>query len=719
MKNPAPSLPELLHRLDRPAPCYSPVPFWFLNGDLTHREIRRQLRDFQAHGVHGVVLHPRMGLPRRIGYLSPLFFRYLRTAVETAAELGMTVVLYDEGMYPSGSAGGLLVRAHPEYASRGILWTDAPLPGDRVLCRTDHGMLAERPSGGTIRGIHFGEDDGEPDAPPSADILNPEAVAEFIRLTHDAYAREFAPWFGSTIQAFFTDEPSILGRNAPAGMQPWTRGFAEIFEAAGGRLAGLEGLFTGEENEDTALYRSLILRREGEVYYGALSRWCDSHGLALMGHPHQSDDIEVLRYFQIPGQDLVYRWVAPETGGTVGMDSVMAKCGADMARLMHRPRNANECFGACNREGNPWHFTGADMKWYIDYLAVRGVNYFVPHAFFYSLRGLRSQERPPDVGPGSLWWPHYRLWADYMARLSCLRTETEEDISLAVLCRNRDLRPEAVSPLFHSQRAFQYLPESFWAEAREEGGVLLLDGKSYQAVLGEADIFPSVPHDPDRVPPVCLCDPPQPELRAAALRTADGGRLWLLVNEGPEALSARVTLPTRLPLGRMDLWTGDRRVLPSQAAPAGRVFDLVLERNESLLVFACPEGIPLPELLPEEPDTPIRRIPAAEFTLISEDRAQCTQTWEAELPPCETDLLLAPEAEETLELYVNGAFFGVSFWAPHRFRVPRAVLGDDPVSLRLVVRGSLANRYGRPVPYGLRGGKRPDGLGAAERIAPK
>ena len=114
----APSLPALLAHLDQPPRDAAPIPFWFLNGDLTHREIRRQMRDFRDHGVYGVVLHPRMGLSKRIGYLSPLFFRYLRTAVETAAELEMTIVLYDEGMYPSGSAGGQIVREDPELASR-------------------------------------------------------------------------------------------------------------------------------------------------------------------------------------------------------------------------------------------------------------------------------------------------------------------------------------------------------------------------------------------------------------------------------------------------------------------------------------------------------------------------------------------------------------------------------------------------------------------------
>ena len=49
------------------------------------------------------------------------------------------------------------------------------------------------------------------------------------------------------------------------------------------------------------------------------------------------------KYFAVPGQDLVLRWLAPEKDGLAGMDSTMAKCSADAARLMGRRRNSNEC----------------------------------------------------------------------------------------------------------------------------------------------------------------------------------------------------------------------------------------------------------------------------------------------------------------------------------------------------------------------------------------
>lgn len=689
-------MPDFLRFLDRPPREYTPIPFWFLNDDLDHAEIRRQLRDFCDHGVYGVVLHPRMGLSERIGYLSPLFFDYIRTAVEEAKQLGMKIVLYDDGMYPSGSAGGQIVAARPDLASRGIALVDQPQAGDTLICRTEKGCLVERFSMGTIRGVHFGEDDGEANAPRSADILNPEAVQMFIRLTHEAYWREFHEEFGKTIIAMFTDEPSILGRNAET-LQPWSKGFTDLFLKSGGHPEGLIGLFTNEENGDTALYRRLILQRESEVYYAPLSRWCETHGIVLTGHPHQSDDIEAERYFQIPGQDLVFRMVSPERGGTEGMDSVMAKCSADMARLMERKRNANECFGACNRDGNPWHFTGGDMKWMIDWLAVRGVNLFIPHAFYYSLRGPRSSERPPDVGPGNIWWPHYRQWADYMARLSWLMANAELEADIAVLCQNRNLRATDVAPLFKAQKAFHCLPESFWKECREEDGTLTCRNLRYRAVLGPDGLFPTVPHTAENILPDCVCVPPQPDLRVARL-SLKGRALWLLVNEGEKEIHTPLILPTSAGIGQYDLWAARALRTDGQITADGAKIVLRLPRRGSLLLF---EASPAEwEALPVE--SPAVPLSGKIFRLEADEPEKHRKIYSAEIGPCSQDVLLSLDAEEMVELYVNGRFLAAAFWPPQEIRIPADALKNG-AKLHLIVTGSLANVYGnRPVWYGLR-----------------
>lgn len=695
---------ELLQLLAHPDREFSPIPFWFLNGNLTHAELRRQLRDFCEHGVYGVVLHPRIGIPKRIGYLSKEYFSYIRTAVQTAAELEMKIVLYDEGMYPSGSANGQVTQGRPELVSQGIALVSAAQPGDEVLTENEQGTLVVRKSGGTIRGIHWGEDDGEPNAPESADILNPEVVQRFLHLTHDAYYHELHEYFGTTIIGFFTDEPSILGRNTN-GMFPWTKGFAHLFTEAGGELSKLTALFTGEENADTRLYHQMILDREGSVYYAALSNWCEEHGIALMGHPHQSDDIEVERYFGIPGQDLCLRWIAPEKDSLTGLDSTLGKCSADAARLMHRRRNSNECFGACNRDNNPWQLSGGDIKWYTDWLAVRGVNLFIPHAFYYSIAGKRKEERPPDVGPNSSWWPYYTRWSGYMSRLSCLMTDTQSCIRVAVPCRNRALVPEAVRPLFEHQVGFQYLPQSMWEHCTVQEGKLYCEGMRFDFVLGEAEHFPGVPqlsNDPGALCKLadCVCTPAAPDLRCAHF-IRSGTECWFLVNEGETDLHTSLTLPTQSALGQYDLWQNvSCKVRP--AADRVQSFSLDLPHRGSILLFTCTDN--------EYDALPVKQeqllLPTPEFTLQSIDYRKVKKTYTAALS-CNVRQsrslhpILALDAEEMAELWVNGQFAGASFWSTHRFDL-HGLLKEGINELKLIVTGSLANRYGKqPVWYGL------------------
>lgn len=129
----------------------------------------------------------------------------------------MKIVLYDEGMYPSGSASGLVVKDHPELASEGITLTQTVLPGDELLAQAENGALVVRKSGGTMRGLHWGEDDGEKNAPKTADILNPAAVSRFIELTQKPTIGAESVFRNGDHSAFYHDEPMHFG----AQCQPW------------------------------------------------------------------------------------------------------------------------------------------------------------------------------------------------------------------------------------------------------------------------------------------------------------------------------------------------------------------------------------------------------------------------------------------------------------------------------------------------------------------
>ena len=440
---------------------YTLIPFWFLNDDLDDDELRRQIDDFEAHGVYGFVPHARIGLPESIGFMSDAWLHHVKVCVDHAAAKHMVVVLYDEGMYPSGSCAGKVVELNPRHATRCLLERPKgtePEEDEYVVYEDDRHVYLNCRSLGHIRGVHFGTDDGEPGAPPSADILNPEATASFFHCVLDKFYESLKDHFGTTVIAVFTDEPSTLGRGARPGAMPWTWDFETFLESYLGydMRPCFPALF--DENDPghdkyTRDWQRAVDGRLQLTYYKPYSQWCIDHGIALAGHPSAPDDIGTEKFFQIPGQDIVWRYIEPFADKSIeGAQSTMAKCSASAQQHYDRSRNANECFGAYG-----WEFTEEEMWWISNWLFVRGVNLLYPHAFYYSVRDSRRDERPPDVGPNNVWWDRYKEYAGYCQRLSWLLAEGEQVCSIAILGTATQLPWRAARVLFESQRDFNYL----------------------------------------------------------------------------------------------------------------------------------------------------------------------------------------------------------------------------------------------------------------------
>lgn len=671
---------------------YSPIPFWFLNDELTKERLQAQLEDFKEKGVDGVVLHPRIGIPKELEYLSEEYFELMLHIVKTAKRLNMKVILYDEAMYPSGSAHGEVVKSNPKFAAIGIKLADSPEEGKVIAGPKDGKYIVQAPCGGTIRGIHFGEDDGEPGAPWAADILNPEAVNKFIELTHDNYYKHLKEYFGNVIIGFFTDEPNVLGRRSK-GFHAWADGFEKEFIAAGGNPDNLWGLFAKETNEDIVLYKEMIKQRLNDVYYKSLSDWCAAHGIALMGHPAQSADIDEEKYFHIPGQDLVFRWVSPEIGGTKGKDSVMAKCSSDAARHMERRRNSNECFGVCSRDNIAWYFTGGDMKWFIDWLGVRGVNLYIPHAFYYSLLDRRKDERPPDVGPGNIWWKYYRLYSDYIKRVSYLMTDSRNAARVAVLCESGHMPIESVEPFYENQIEFNYLQKCMLDKCRIKNGKLCIAGYEYEYVMGDAELAGEVRHikSIDEIGERDLvAAEPLKKLRATHL-FKNGVSMYFLVNEGFETISQNVTVPVSCNIIAYDLWSGKsyRCDMVNQDGTHTEV-KLELNARQSILLICSDEQC---DELPVYSGREIINL-TDKAVLAGEDTKLFTKEYVAHYNAAAVTgkEIIAVTAEEMVECWCNGSFAGVSFWNTHCFDCGSLLhCGDNEI--KFVVTGNAANRY--------------------------
>jgi hypothetical protein len=586
---------------------FSQTPFWFWNDDLSEAELLRQIEDFQAHGVHAFLIHPRAGLPKSIGWLSERMIGFMRFAIERAAERDMRVILYDEGMYPSGSSSGQVVAENPAYRTRGLVCVDLDeaKPGTEVQgVRIGSGGEPELPAGqslvaivrrknghriavvdraaregrSVIRGLHFTQDDPPRRAdrrevpenqPPGADILNPESVACFIRLVYQRYYDEFGKHFGKTVTAIFTDEPSLLARGGERGMIPGATGILEHVNAFLGYdfTEHLPALWY-EDEPDAAMHRRNYNRaleaRLEQTFYHPISEWCKAHGVALCGHPAGGDDIGPLRHFQIPGQDIVWRYVEPDKPSALeGEQSTQAKCASSAMIHLGRRRNLNEYCGAFGH-----NFTFEEMKWLANWLLVRGCNMLVPHAFYYSIRGPRIDERPPDVGPNNTWWSEFKPFAQATSRLCWLNTDSTHVCGLAILGLNDWLPWRAAKVCFQNQRDFNYLEARHLGEdARVDDEGIHLAGMHYRALILEEDPPAQAKSAIDAlakagriirwsesmtaaelvsqidklVPPDVQVTPESPNLRVRHVRKGDAD-CYLLFNEAAGELECRLAL---------------------------------------------------------------------------------------------------------------------------------------------------------------------------------
>ena len=419
-------------------PRWHSRPLWFWNGKLEAEKTRAMVAACKESGYYGMGILPTgdMGVP----FMTPEFLNHYQVAVEKAAELGMKLCLYDEFWFPSGSAGGLLARKHPEALGKRLdmLALDVTGPNkveQAVPAGTFMGAVAMNRTTKQREDITGNAKDGKLvwNAPAGdwqvmlftcvrdggaglVDYLEPDAVKKFIGLTYQAYYDKFPNHFGTTIDSAFYDEPAMYHVQ---GGRAWTDAFNDKFKKKFGfdPVVYYPALWF-DIGPDTVAARNALFGMRAELYATGFPKtindWCREHRIQLTGHVDQEelvnpvigqagDLIKAFKHQDIPGIDQVFQY---------GRASRAYKVVSSAASNYDRPLVVTECYGAINNMPVANFYKEA-----MDQFA-KGINVMVPHAVWY---GSPKVGFPPDLTPGAATYsPELPAFNKYIGRLQRL-----------------------------------------------------------------------------------------------------------------------------------------------------------------------------------------------------------------------------------------------------------------------------------------------------------
>ena len=404
------------------------------------------------------------------------------------------------------------------------------------------------------------------------DMINPESVDVLIEAVYEPHYSHYAKYFGNTLAGFFSDEPcfgnTFAGNHMvdhgfyyktvgmPGLALPWNE---KVCEMMGDELGfdpkpylaslwfGMDGyapkLRHAYMNAVSKLYRDCFCRKLGD--------WCRAHGVMYIGHIIEDMNSDARlgcsagHYFRsldgqdMSGVDIVLHQVMPgmesivHTASAAGnaldgefFNYVLAKLGSSLAHIKPEMQNRAMCevFGAYG-----WAESLPFMKWLIDYLLVRGVNHFVPHAFSPTYP---NPDCPPHFGAEGHdpQFEGFSLLMEYTNKAAHLLTGAVHIADAAILYHgeaewmNCDWEhggkymytQKPAKALYDDKIDFDIIPTDYLGGAKIKDNRLCLNGESYGCLI------------------VPWAELQSEEFFTAAKRLIDGGVPVWFVDKAPE-----------------------------------------------------------------------------------------------------------------------------------------------------------------------------------------
>jgi len=388
-----------------------PAVFWLWNATPERLDIVRGIQAFETNGFNTVYVHamPQSFRPEdfyegmEVEYLSDAYFELIIETCEQLRRRGMSMWLYDEGGWPSGTACGAVVAAESNFG----VWTLTPDGPRQHLSRLDY-----------------------------PDLMNPQATATFIELAHERYRTAVGKEFGKTVLGMFTDEPRLLGCVGTPEV-PWSPRLPTAYKRMHGRLLerDLPAIFKPGNHKAHRRYIQAVSTLVTQAYYKPIRQWCEKYGLLFSGHHSGEhtysrhgrcfgDYLQQAQQYHVPGVDAIWRQIFP------GRSANYVSLASSSAWLNAKPCALTESYSVYGAG-----LTLQQMKWIAAYQLVRGVNHIAVMPSVLSTQGARRIGAGQDFSPREPRWLDIDLLTDFVSKVAKFTLSGKPRPTVAVLYR--------------------------------------------------------------------------------------------------------------------------------------------------------------------------------------------------------------------------------------------------------------------------------------------
>lgn len=324
------------------------------------------------------------------------------------------------------------------------------------------------------------------------DYLDPAAVRQFIDWTHEQYKKTIGDEFGKTVLGFRGDEPDFA-------YTPWTPAITSEFISRKGydptpyyASLVLRTPTTEEENRFRADYWDVWSDLFARHFFKQQADWCDANELAHITHLNNDHNMPVcvraegslfrtLSKVQIPGIDAIWNQIWPKTINNY------PKYASSVAHVYGKPRAFSESFAAYRTPP-----TLPTAKYAIDYQLTRGINFF---EFMFWPSGSTEPNWMTDPGMKNL--NDYSNRACYLFTQGVPGARIAVFYPTSTLwLKDNSIDPDLntiAQQLLHHQRDFDWVDEDAFSEALTIGNGYMENRSGqryYTLIIPSCDVIP-------------------------------------------------------------------------------------------------------------------------------------------------------------------------------------------------------------------------------------